>query len=193
MPSRRGRVEDQDYVARNLSLHNNANIYVFEDITARSLPDEKILTRGKCGATCYKARGRPSNASSDPVPEKHAPTAALEGANKSRVNLRSVKIFSRGAGRNFGSREHDLVGCGHLQPGLHFPESGRRLLGNISSGSQGMSWRRVPEAEQAVLYSECEYNVLPQKNSAGDDIILRLAARLRDTDMSHRASACGKL
>ena len=36
MPSRRGRVEDQDYVARNLSLHNNANIYVFEDITARS-------------------------------------------------------------------------------------------------------------------------------------------------------------
>ena len=101
----------------------------------------KILTRGKWGSTCYKARGRPSNASSDPVPEQHAPTAALEGANKSRVNLRSVKIFSRGAGRNFGSKEHDLVGCGHLQPGLHFPEPGRRLLGNISSGSQGMSWR----------------------------------------------------
>ena len=42
-------MEDQDYVARNLSLHNNANIYVFEDITARSLPDEKNLNAWEMG------------------------------------------------------------------------------------------------------------------------------------------------
>ena len=47
----------------------------------------KILTRGKCGTTCYKARGRPSNASSDPVPEKHAPTAALEGRKQVACQL----------------------------------------------------------------------------------------------------------
>ena len=48
---------------------------------------KKNLTRGKCGATCYKARGRPSNASSGPVPEKHAPTAALEGRKQVACQL----------------------------------------------------------------------------------------------------------
>ena len=81
------RAEEQDYVARNLSLRNNAYISAIEDLTSRSLPREKILTRGKWGTTCCRARGRPSNASSDPVQEMHAPTAALEGRKQVACQL----------------------------------------------------------------------------------------------------------
>ena len=64
-------------------------MYVLEDLTPRSLPDNKILTPGKWGATCDEARGRPSNACLDPVKEKHAPTAALEG--RKQVSRRLAK------------------------------------------------------------------------------------------------------
>ena len=154
-------MEDQDYVARNLSLHNNANIYVFEDITARSLPDEKILTRGKWGTTCCRARGRPSNASSDPVPEKHAPTAALEGANKSRVNLRRVKIFRAGLAAISGPGNMTWWGA-DISNQAYISRSRDADCSGISPlARRACPGGRVPEAEQAVLYSESEYIVLP--------------------------------
>ena len=161
MPSRRGRVEDQDYVARNLSLHNNANIYVFEDITARSLPDEKILTRGKWGTTCCRARGRPSNASSDPVPEKHASHSSIGGAPTSHVTTCvALRFFRPGLAAISGLRIMTWWGVDISNLAYIFRRQDASLSEIFPLARRECHGGRLPKAEQEVFYSEIECSLI---------------------------------
>ena len=231
-------------------------MYVFEDITARSLPDEKILTRGKWGTTCCRARGRPSNASSDPVPEKHASHSSIGGAPTSHVTTCvALRFFRPGLAAISGLRIMTWWGVDISNLAYIFRRQDASLSEIFPLARRECHGGRLPKAEQEVFYSEIECSLiwvgnhhkphmarceaphfivqdrpawipcrrnditppcwssckraprprpirfserntsslfLPPK-SGGGDLILRLVARLRDTDVFHRASTCGKL
>ena len=53
--------------------------------------------------------------------------------------------------------------------------------------------QKGPEAPSDKIFRTQHIVPFPPPKSGGGDLILRLVARLRDTDVFHRASTCGKL